>query len=271
MVSASELVRRSGLSRHEAERLLVVASGLTRAELLSSAALDDAAVARFHGLAARRKAGTPLQYLEGTVQFGPLELLVDERALVPRPETERLWERVVELVRDDPPQVIVDLCTGSGNLALALKDTFPGAAVYGTDVSPDALALAQENATHTGLDVTWLLGDLFAPLPGDLRGAVDLIASNPPYVAAGDADSLPVDVRDHEPELALFAGPSGDEVLARIAAEAQEWLAPGGLVACEIGEQQGARATELFAAFDPVVEADLTGRDRYVFGRHRIG
>ena len=184
---------------------------------------------------------------------------------IPRPETERLWERVVELIGNDAPGVIVDVCTGSGNLALGLKHTYPRAAVFGVDISVDALALAVENAEKTGLDVTWLHGDLFAPLPQELRGEVDLVVSNPPYVAAGAFDSLPEEIRDHEPLGALIAGPAGDETLARIAREAARWVRPGGLIACEIGADQGERAQRLFSAFDVRVEQDLSARDRFVF------
>ncbi|MDJ0961992.1 MAG: peptide chain release factor N(5)-glutamine methyltransferase [Acidimicrobiia bacterium] len=271
MVTASELIRHAGLERHEAERLLVIATGRSRAELVTKGDMAADASARFRELVAQRLAGVPLQYLEGTVQFGPLELSVDRRALIPRPETEQLWERVVELAASEPPEFVVDLCTGSGNLALAMKHAYSDADVYGTDQSSDALSLAAANAATTSLDVNWLEGDLFDALPDSLRGRIDLLVSNPPYIAAGDYDGLPVDVRDHEPIDALIAGPHGDEALVRIAAEAEEWLSPGGLIACEIGADQGRRAAELFAAFSPTVERDLAGRDRYVFGRSQVG
>jgi release factor glutamine methyltransferase len=246
--------------------LLVVASGLTRAELVSLGALDPGAVRRFDALVARRRDGVPLQHLEGTVQFGPLELRSDSRALIPRPETELLWARVVEECAAEAPALIVDLCTGSGNLALALKHTYPAAEVFGTDTSVAALELAAENGEATGLEVSWRQGDLFGALPAELRGAVDVVVSNPPYIAAGDFAELPVEVRDHDPHEALVAGPVGDEVLARIAASAGQWLADGGLIACEIGADQGPQAGHLFSSFAPRIEQDLTGRDRFVFG-----
>lgn len=266
-----DLIRASDLPRHEAERLLVVASGLSRVELLAIPEVDGEAALRFEMLVVQRREGVPLQYLERTVQFGPLELLADHRALIPRPETEQLWERVVSLVGDGPADVIVDLCTGSGNLALSLKHEFPGASVYGTDISVAAVSLARHNSAITQVDVTWLQGDLFDPLPSDLRGRVDVIVANPPYIAADDFESLPREVREHEPFGALVSGPAGDEVLTRIAAQAGEWLRPGGLVACEIGEQQGGRALALFTDLDPFIEQDLTGRDRFVFCRRRFG
>jgi release factor glutamine methyltransferase len=135
--------------------------------------------------------------------------------------------------------VIVDLGTGSGCLALALKHAFPEARVFGTDTSEEALSLAKENSALTGLDVEFLHGDLFGPLPGGLAGRVDLVVSNPPYVA--DADDLPPAVRDHEPRAALFAGPLGTEVLARIAEEAYWMVGVGGWVLCELGDGQAGR------------------------------
>jgi release factor glutamine methyltransferase len=212
-----------------------------------------------------------LQYLEESTQFGPLDLLSDSRALVPRPETEQLWELAVEWVRADPPQIIVDLCTGSGNLALAMKHHFAAADVYGTDTSRDALELAQENASRTGLVVQWCEGDLFAALPSALSGRVDLLVANPPYLADGEAEDLPVDVRDHEPPGALFAGPRGDEVLERIAAKASRWLRPGGVIACEISEFRAPRAEEMFRQYAARVVVDLTGRPRFVIGRLPAG
>lgn len=271
MASPRQLVAASDLPSHEAERLLVVASGLSRAELVTVAELSPDATATFRELVSRRAAGEPLQYLEGTVQFGPLELRCDPRALIPRPETEQLWERVVAWVGDEPPTVIVDLCTGSGNLALALQHSFRSAQVWATDISPRALSLARENGAKVGLPVNWLEGDLFAPLADDLLGRVDLIVGNPPYVAEAEVAALPDDVRDHEPRTALVAGESGDEVLAQIAVGAVHWLSPGGRIALEIGETQGRQTRELFSRYEPHIEQDLAGKDRFGFGRLRLG
>jgi len=217
-------------------------------------------------LVARRAAGEPLQYLEGTVEFGPLTLKIDGRALIPRPETERLWEEAVRSLGEaGPGTVIVDVGTGSGCLALALKHAFPDARVFGIDVSADALALAEENAVLTGLEVTFLHGDLFSPLPAGLEGRVDLVVSNPPYVA--DGDPLPAEIRDHEPHAALFAGPAGTEVLARIAEDAYWMVGVGGWVLCEIGDGQADDAVRMFSAFDREVRQDLAGRDRILVAR----
>jgi release factor glutamine methyltransferase len=212
-------------------------------------------------LVTRRLEGEPLQYIEGSAAFGPLDLLVDERVLVPRPETEGLFEIATKMVRN--PKVIVDLCTGSGALALALKQAFPSAAVFATDISPDALAVAEENKNRNRLDVYLGLGDLFDPLPASILGEVDLLVVNPPYVSEVDFDKLPDDVR-REPRVALVAGRSGLEVIQSIGASASRWLRPGGVLVCEIGETQGVSAASSFLDLPSVVRKDLSGRDRYV-------
>lgn len=212
-------------------------------------------------LISRRANGEPLQYIEGSAPFGPIELTVDPRVLVPRPETEGLFEIATRMVRS--PEVIVDLCTGSGALALALKHQFLAASVFATDISADAVDVATLNSHRTGLAVYLAVGDLFDPLPAALLGEVDLIVANPPYVAEVEFPTLPSDVQ-HEPRVALVSGPSGLEVIERIGASSAQWLRPGGVIICEIGETQGVSATSSFAHLPAVVRQDLTGRDRYV-------
>ncbi|MEA1902197.1 MAG: peptide chain release factor N(5)-glutamine methyltransferase [Actinomycetota bacterium] len=212
-------------------------------------------------LVRRRADGEPLQYLEGSTAFGALEIIVDARVLVPRPETEGLFEIASKMVRN--PEVIVDLCTGSGALALALKDQFPTASVFATDISEEAIEVASTNRQTTGLDVYLAVGDLFDPLPASLLGEVDLIVANPPYVAEIDFDLLPPDVK-REPHVALVSGPTGLEVIQRIGALAAKWLRPGGVIVCEIGETQGVSASSCFVDLPAVVRKDLAQRDRYV-------
>lgn len=259
------LSRASDLPRHEAERLLVAATGWERSRLSGGETVDAPAEEAFTAMLERRRSGEPLQYIEGTVQFGPLELAIDPRALIPRPETEQLWELVARRTAT-PPDVVVDLCTGSGNLALACKHTWPDALVLATDLSPDAVALARENASRLHLDIDVRAGDLFAPLPSAVRGRVDLLVANPPYVAADELETLPTEVRDHEPTMALVAGPRGDEILARIARDAIDWMRPGGVVAVEISEFGAPEVASLFAAFDAEILDDLTGTPRFVVG-----
>ncbi len=257
------LAAATDLPRHEAERLLVAATGMGRAVLAADPSLPADAAERFEALLRRRRGGEPLQYVEGTVQFGPIELRTDRRALIPRPETEQLWELVVGEC-DGVPEIVVDLCTGSGNLALACKHRWPGARVLATDASADALSLAVENGRFTGLAVEFLRGDLFDPLPAEIAGAVDIVVANPPYLADAEFASLPTEVRDHEPRAALVAGPDGDEVLGRIAAGCIRWLRPGGLIACEISEFHPERVQDRFSHLASSVRNDLAGRPRFV-------
>jgi release factor glutamine methyltransferase len=212
-------------------------------------------------LVARRLGGEPLQYIEGTAAFGPLDLVVDRRVLVPRPETEGLFEIASRMVRN--PEIIVDLCTGSGALALALKQEFPSAAVFATDISEEAIEVAIQNRYRNRLDVYLALGDLFDPLPASLLGEVDLLVANPPYVADREFDSLPDDVK-REPRVALVSGPTGLEVIRAIGASASDWLRPGGVLVCEIGESHAVPASNAFLNLPTVVRKDLSGRDRYV-------
>lgn len=212
-------------------------------------------------LITRRLDGEPLQYIEGHAAFASLNLIVDDRVLVPRPETEGLFEIATRMVRH--PGVIVDLCTGSGALALALKNAFPSAAVFGTDISSDAIEVAQVNKHNNRLDVYLSVGDLFDPLPASLLGEVDLLVANPPYVSEGEFDVLSEDVK-REPRIALVAGPDGTEVIRSIGANVSRWLRPGGVVVCEIGETQGVTAATSFLDLPTVLRQDLAGKDRYV-------
>lgn len=239
------MVTMDSIPEHELSRLEAVASADQPLEKLIE----------------RRKNGEPLQYIEGSAAFGPLELRVDDRVLVPRPETEGLFDIASRMVRH--PEVILDLCTGSGALALALKNEFPGASVFATDVSEDAIDVALTNRHATRLDIYLAVGDLFDPLPASLLGEVDLVVANPPYVSDVDFLTLPEDVQ-REPKVALVSGPTGLEVIQRIGASAAEWLRPGGVVICEIGESQGVSASSCFTDLPAVVRQDMAGRDRYV-------
>lgn len=256
-----------GLPEHEAIRLMMTATGMSRTQVLLGAPLTPESLETFGGLVGRRLADEPLQYIEGSVDFGPVSVAVDDRVLIPRPETEQLLERAIALAPH--PKVIVDLCTGSGNLAIALSSTWPAARVLATDTSEDAVAVAQTNVSKNQVSVDVLVGDLFSPLPADVRGAVDLIVANPPYLSLQEFDAVPADVRA-EPSGALVSGPHGDEILGRIAAEACDWLRPNGVIVCEISEFHGARMRELFGTVDGSIEKDLAGRDRFVVGTRSV-
>lgn len=265
--TSRDLVRGSGLPEHEAVRLLMSVTGKSRTDLLLGTPISEADADGFLRLEQARLGGQPLQYLEGSVSFGPVEIAVDDRVLVPRPETELLLEIIPQKI--DQPSVIVDLCTGSGNLAIALAATYPNADVFATDLSEDALAVAAGNAESNGVAVAFGHGDLFAPLPARIKGHVDLLVANPPYLAEAEYRSLPDDVK-REPKGALVAGDIGDEVLERIAGQAGTWLSVGGLVICEISEFHGAAILEHFGPLDGTLLQDLSGKDRFVIGHRRV-
>ncbi len=265
-VNVSELLVHVPLPRHEARRLVAAVLGVEVTRLDPNRELTPSEAEAVAALQRRRLAGEPLQYLEGTAAFGPFELVVDDRVLIPRPETEQLWELATALVSD--PAVVVDLGTGSGALAVALSRSFPRARVVATDVSSAALEVAALNVERCGATVELVCGDVYEALPSELRGRVDLLVSNPPYVAEGEWGGLADDVR-HEPRRALVAGPRGTELVERILDGLGEWLAPEGVAAIEIGATQGGALADHGRAAGWAVELhrDLAGRDRFLVVR----
>ena len=229
---------------------------------------EDRVGRALRAMVARRVAGEPLQYVIGWAPFGRLRLAVGPGVFVPRPETEGLADRAATRLRaSPPPAVAVDLCTGSGAIACFLAAEVPGARVLATELDPGALAWARPNAERHRVEL--LAGDLDAPLPPELAGRVDVLCANVPYVPSGAIATMPRDVRDHEPRLALDGGPDGLDVLRRLAARAGHWLAPGGWLFCEIGEDQAEAAAALLTAAGlaaVAVHPDLVGRDRIVEG-----
>lgn len=213
----------------------------------------------------QRCAGTPVQHLSGEQAFRRLVVDVRPGVFVPRPETEMLVEHALEELREHEAPVIVDAGTGTGAIALAMKDERPDARVFATDRSPEALELARANAERLGLAVTVLEGDLLEPLPGELRGWVDLVVSNPPYLLPGDLDGLPVEVRA-DPTAALV---DDGTVYGRLAEQACRWLRGGGVLAVEIDARRGPEIVETLerAFVDVRLEPDLAGRDRVVLAR----
>jgi release factor glutamine methyltransferase len=276
-VRPSEVVARAAdyLGRHQvesprqtAEALLMYFLGTDRAGLYSRSEGLDTRTAKLFGRAlCQRCHGVPLQYLVGEQQFLDLVLGVAPGVFVPRPETEIVVERAVETLEGREIPAVIDVGTGTGAIALAIKRLRPDARVVATDVSEDAVAVARTNASRLGLDVAVLAGDLLDPVPEELRGAVDLVVSNPPYVTREEYDDLPGEVKA-EPYEALVGG---TDVHRRLAATAPGWLRAGGWLVMEIGESQGVEVAALLAdRFEPVeVLPDLTGRDRIVRGRLR--
>ena len=262
-----QLSRQAGLPYGELQRLIAT---VTADPVPPGVPLSPEVAARAEALIRRLEAGEPLQYLEGYVEFGPVRVAVDDRALIPRPETEQLWELITLLVPFSLPSVIVEIGTGSGALALALAHSYPRAEVVATDICPKALELAQENIEANrweGGRIELREGDLFEALPSSLRSEVDILVSNPPYVAESEWGDLPSEVRA-EPYRALVAGPRGTEILERLAVGVSEWLSPTGTVAVEIGETQAAVVQEALVdgGIDSRVHLDLNGRPRHVWG-----
>ena len=271
MTTAAPDVGRRRELRDWATRELAAAgcvSARAEADWLLEEAVDEASL---RAMVARRVAGEPLQYVIGWAPFGRLRRAVGPGVFVPRPETEGLADRAATRLRAAaPPAVAVDLCTGSGAIACFLAAEVPGARVLATEVDPGALAWARPNAERHGVEL--LAGDLDAPLPPELAGRVDVLCANVPYVPSGAIATMPRDVRDHEPRLALDGGPDGLDVLRRLAARAGRWLAPGGWLFCEIGEDQAEAAAALLTAAglaEVAVHPDLVGRDRIVEGTRR--
>ena len=271
--------RRAGVgidnAEQEARWLVQRASGLEGAELIVGlerpASLADATF--FYDMVERRLRGEPLQYVLGRWGFRVLDLEVDNRVLIPRPETEALTQMALEECRRIEARLAVDLGNGSGAIALALAVEWTGIEVWATDISPDALAVAQANVAALGgigEAVRLAQGSWYEALPAELAGAVDVIVSNPPYVAEFEVEDLPEEVRAWEPLSAVVSGPTGLEAIERIVAEAPLWLAQPGSLLVEIAPHQAADAVAMARAArfgSAAVWPDLTGRDRILLAR----
>ncbi len=246
----------------EAELLLSHVTGLPRPALLAHPehSLPPHQLSSYRATIRRRTAGIPLPYLTGRVEFYGLDLAVTPHVLIPRPETETL----VDLALQRRPEMVVDVGSGSGCVAVALAVHLPGARVVATDISAASLQTARANARrHRVQDRVRLVQcDLVAAL----TGPVDLLVSNPPYVARGEWASLPMSVRQYEPALALDGGPDGLAVIQRLLATGPRILQPGGAMLVEIGAAQGKAATRLAQSILPgarvAIHPDLAGRDR---------
>jgi release factor glutamine methyltransferase len=258
--------------RTDAELLLQHVVGCGRTELFSNPerALSRDQIRLLEDLVTRRCGGEPLQYLTRRQAFRRLDLMVGPGVLVPRPETEIVVEHALGRISGVTAPLVADLCTGSGAIALALATEQPEARVWATDVSEEAAAWARRNLERVPeANVTVLEGDLFDPLPGELKGRLDLIVANPPYLSHADLDRVAPDVRNHEPRQATVAGPTGLEVAKRVVAESLDWLAPGGWLVMETHPGQAGRLACLLRASyaEVTLHEDLTGSMRVAEGR----
>ncbi len=214
-----------------------------------------------------RLAGVPTQYITGRQEFWGLEIRVNPSVLIPRPETEHVVERSLALARRESLSRILDCGAGSGCIALALASELPGTCILASDISAAALNTAAANAQRLNLAPTFVCADL---LESFRDSSVDLLVSNPPYIAFSDAPTLAREVRDHEPAAALFAGPDGVDVYRRLIPDAARVLRPGGWAVVEIGHNVANAVRELFSApvWRPLgVDRDLAGLDRVMYAQ----
>ena len=256
----------------EVKVLLLQATGLSEVELLASPQriirAEDAR--RYRRLIQRRLSGVPLAYIVGRKEFWSLSLRIQRGILIPRPETELLVEKTLELAAGGKV-TIVDIGTGSGNIAVALAKELPAARIVATDVSAKALRVAGLNAQDHGLEnVAFVRGSLFSALGGlGLEGRCDFIVCNPPYVSAADWDSLPREVRDHEPRRAFLGGRTGLDFIRRLIKGSPAYLKPRAHLLFEVGYGQAEKALSLFDSRWVETEsfADLRGISRVIKAR----
>lgn len=278
VAGATQVLAEAGVPSpaHDARALAAHALGRETLPVLLDLGMDDATTAAFAGLVERRRRREPLQHIVGSTGFRHLTLAVEPGVFVPRPETEVVAQAAIDeadaLRRTGVAPVVVDLCCGAGGIAISVATEVGGSLVTAVDLSPTAVALTRRNARSAGVGAMRLeQGDVREPeLLGDLDGIVDVVVSNPPYIPP-DAVPIEPEVRDHDPDLALYGGgPDGLEVPRSVVAMAVRLLKPGGLFVMEHAEVQGAAVRQLVAdaGFTGVRTIDdLTGRPRAVVAR----
>lgn len=271
----SDYLARKGIesSRSEAQLLLAHVLGCKRVDLLVryDEVPTEAQRSHYRELIQRRVAGWPTAYLIGTRDFYLLSFEVNPAVLIPRPDTETLVLEALNLLKPLANPRVWDIGTGSGCIAISIAHQNKNVQVTATDISPDALAVAQRNAQRHGVAerIRYLCGDLAAPIPAG--ETFDLIVSNPPYIAQGEFASLPVEIRDHEPRVALDGGADGLAFYRRLAREIGPYLVPGGRLLLEIGAGQEAAVHAIFREFPQwqigSTFKDMAGRPRVVMLR----
>lgn len=277
LAEAADELARAGVEQPEldARLLLQYLTGRTRSQLLlyGEEPMDVQTACHFRRIIQQRAQRIPLQYLTGSQEFWSLEFKVSPAVLIPRPETEFLLDQVLRNCAGIGVTRALDLCTGSGVIAVVLAKEL-ACKVVAVDISPEALAIAASNVNRHGVAdrIQLVCGDLLTPL--DRSRPFDLLVSNPPYVSEEEIDQLQPEVGLAEPRLALSGGPGGMQCIERIAAEASAFLRPGGWLFMEIGADQGAAATTLFdsnkTSYDQVrVVNDWTGRPRVLQARRK--
>lgn len=238
--------------------------------------IDDEAAGLYRALVAERSKGKPVQYITNKQEFMGLEFYVSENVLIPRPDTEITVEKLIELSKGMQNPYIIDMCTGSGAIAVSLAANIPSARLWAVDISEAALECCRTNVRKFGLEdrISVLRGDLFEAVKGErLEGKVDIVVSNPPYIATEAIGSLDINVRGYEPHLALDGGEDGLVYYRRIVKAAACFLKPGGILAFEIGYDQGKKVKNIMEESgyygSLMIEKDLAGFDRCIWGYRR--
>ncbi len=277
--STTEQLAQSGIDapRLSAELLLSYVLGLKRIELYTQfdKVVSKEQLGRLRELVERASRDEPIAYIVGKTEFYSLELEVAPECMIPRPETELLVERAVEFLRiRSGKQLVCDLCTGSGCVAVAIAKNYAGAEITATDISDAALRVAARNVEKHGLNdrVKLLCGDLFEPIVPELdAGGFDLIVCNPPYVSSEEFERLGKNVRDYEPKSALFGGDDGLDICRRVIEKADGFLKADAALMLEVGYSQGPAVRQLLAekgCFGQIaIEKDFQGNDRILIGK----
>lgn len=262
MLSATrQKFRKAGIDESDAEWIYSLVLGIKRSELDKDRTVKSAETRRINEIVDERLTGRPLWYIIGDVDFYDCKIKVDERALIPRPETEILAEQAVKAIEDGDK--VLDMCTGSGCIAISIAKHLAGRKVTVTaaDVSDAAIMLAKENAVLNEVEVNFVQSDLFSRI----HGRFNLIVCNPPYIKSAEIDGLDREVREHEPRIALDGGDDGLDFYRRLASEVTRYIAKGGMLMLEVGEDQAEEVLKLFEKRDyAMIVKDFAGVDRFL-------
>ena len=249
----------AGIDGSDAEWIYSLVLEINRSELSVERKVKAYESKRIADIVEKRLTGKPLWYIIGDTEFYGCNIKVDERALIPRPETEILADIVVKTAEEG--NKILDLCTGSGCIAVSVARARDDVTVTASDISEEAISLAKENAKRNGADVDFIVSDLFSKI----RGRFDIIVCNPPYIKSDEIPNLQREVREHEPKIALDGGIDGLDFYRRIAKDVKSYLVRGGMLIMECGEGQANDIIQLFPRRDfAMVQKDLSGVDRFV-------